>query len=268
MTYRSGLVLSIKPITNNKYMKSAAAIPVLGRLPLIEQGIKRFVEKNKIDHVVCVCSNEQDMEYCKAFEPLYPGKVEVIFHPNEPLAQKWNAGWKHLMDNHDPDFYVFVGSSDWLSDNWLEMTIPFAEKFDAVGKLDMWLYDFGKTENRLCFWPGYVGERAGDSIGIGRILSRKIVRKMNGQPFHPSLNSGLDWSMTQHMKVYGVELHTIESKDIKSLSLSCYLWGQKHQFEQHWGNKLPSERLGHGTEFMNEYFPEYRQVNEQIRMGI
>jgi len=231
--------------------KTAAAVPVLGRLPLVEQTINRLKYVNKIDHIVCVCSNEQDELFCKKLP------CDVIQHPNKPLAAKWNAGWEYLMSQYSPDYYVFVGSSDWLSENWLDVCIPLLKKYDAVGKLDMYLFDLGEQENRLCYWPGYIGVRSGDTIGIGRVLTKQLVEKMNGRPFRDDLDNCLDWSMTEQIKHLKGKLHTIEGDEIKSLSLSCYLWNNKHHFAHHWDGVLPSSRIDLHKEFMCEYFPEH-----------
>lgn len=237
---------------NNK--TTACAIAVLGRLPLVRETVNRMKYKNKVDYIVCVCSNDEDAHFCAQLPCV------VVMHPNHPLGSKWNSGWKHLFINYNPDYYIFAGSSDWLSDNWIEGCLPYLDTYDAVGKLDMYLFDLGQTQNRLCHWPGYTGDRAGDTIGIGRMLTKNIVEKMRGLPFHPELDSGLDWSMTLHIASLGGILHTIEGDEIKSLSLSCYQWGNKHQFEQHWDNELPSVKIEPYQKFMDQHFPEYKII--------
>jgi len=234
-------------------MTTGCAIPVHGRLPLVEQTVKRLKYKNKVDFIVCVCSTEQDKLFCESLP------CDVIESPNSPLGKKWSNGWQHLLDNYNPDFYIFAGSSDWLSDNWIEKTIPHLEKYDAVGKLDMYLFDQGQDQNRLCFWPGYIGERSGDTIGIGRVLTKAIVTKMKGRPFRDDLDNCLDWSMTEHIKHLKGKLHTIEGDEIKSLSLSTYRWNNKHVYNHHWDGLLPSTQML-VSPFMDTYFPEYKNL--------
>lgn len=235
-------------------MSVGVAIPVFGRLPLVMQTVLRMKNKNKVDHIVCVCSTDEDYEFCKSLP------CDVLMHDNSPLSDKWNFGWHYLMTTHNPDYFLFAGSSDWLSDNWMEVTIPYLQLFDSVGVLGMWCFDVGQKENRLAHWPGYVGERSGDTIGIGRVLRADLVKKMQGKPFREGLNVGLDWSMTCHIAMLDCTHHVIESPELKALSLSCYRWENKHKFAQHWSNQLPSTRM-QVNPFMDDNFPEYKLMN-------
>lgn len=235
-------------------MTTAAIIPVKNRLPLLKHTIQRLLYKNGVDYVICVGSNKDEQECCERWG------AEWVYHPNDPLGMKWNEGWQFAMDTHDPDAYLFVGSSDWLSDNYLPRMLPWLNQFDIIGKYDMWLYDIGVNGGRLCYWPGYVGERAGDTIGIGRLLSRDIVKKMGGRPFQNNLDNSMDHSMMVHALSYGANCAVIPNREILSLSVSCHAWVNKHKFEEHWRGELPSENHSHGKEWMTKHFPEIYDV--------
>jgi len=231
-------------------MTTAAIIPVKGRHELLCHTVARLRYKNKVDYVVCVVSNEEDL----FFTSLYCD--HVIMHPNNPLAMKWNAGFEYAYRHFDPDAYLFVGSSDWLCDDYLDRMLPELDGYDMIGKPDMHLFDVGRYDTRLCYWWGYDGDRQGEPIGIGRLLSKRIVHKMKGRPFMDYLDNALDYNMLQHVLSFGGKVGLIENKEAVTLSLSCYLWPNKHRFDEHWRGQLPSLPMGDGRGWMMRLFPE------------
>src|SRR5690606_24137998 len=175
-----------------------------------------------------------------------------VEHENKPLGKKWNAGFLEAK-KYNPDCCLFVGSSDWVSDNWIEYCSHYLKNYDLIGKPDFYLLDYGRRL-RVCHWAGYTDKRrSNEPIGIGRILSKRILDKMGWKPMDDKLDSSLDWSMYQKVLLYSGAVKLINTTDIKSLSLSTSAWENKHKFEDHWNNKLPSKRL---DESLLKEFPE------------
>jgi hypothetical protein len=233
-----------------KEVNIVAVIPVHGRLPLLKYTIRRLIEKNKVFKVICVGS-EDERETCEN------EGAEFILHENSPLGKKWNAGFM-AAKKHNPDGCLFVGSSDWISDNWITHCSKFMNDFDLIGKPDFYLLDYGK-KFRMCHWAGYNDFRRRDEpIGIGRILSKRILDKMDWKPMQDKLESSLDWSMYQRVLGFGGRVKLISTDEIKSLSLSTDKWSNKHNFESHWANKRGVEStkiLDHDT-FLKQNFEE------------
>ena len=102
-----------------------AVVPVLGREPLVYHTISRLIDL--VDEVVCVVENHVDRQICANLGAF------ICNSYGNPLGKKWNDGfWEARQFN--PDFVLYMGSSDWVSDNWIEeMT-----KYDAeiIGTLD------------------------------------------------------------------------------------------------------------------------------------
>lgn len=240
-------------------MRSACVVPAKGRLPLLEITLNRLKVKNRIDHIIVVGHENQVADMCNELG------VEFLYHPNNPLGAKWNYGFNHALTRYDPDAYLFCGSSDWLTSNWMDYTMPLLEEFDLVGKPDMYLYDAGEYSHRLCHWPGYVdASRKGESIGIGRVLSSRIMKLMNGCPFRPDQENSLDYAMYHHVLSKGGKVKLIEDSSLKSLSVSCFAWSNKHSFSEHWSGILPSVQMGEGKEWLNQHFEGWEVLRKMV----
>lgn len=239
------------------YYNVVAIIPVQGRLPLVQLTVERLILKNNIDRVVCVCSNDEDFAYMIECRRGNCGIV-VIRHDNKPLAAKWNAGFKEAQ-KYNPDACLFVGSSDWLSDNWVSSLLPLMDKYDMVGTPGCHFLDIKQNNKfRVVDWGGYLGERSTESIGIGRLLSARILNKLGWKPFTDSKDGSLDYDMFTRVKKSGGKTAMVKSPELISLSISTDQWGNKHNFEDHVKGELRrnSIHLNKVHEFLKNHFPE------------
>ncbi len=237
-------------------MRTVAVIPVKGRLPLLKYTIRRLYEKNGVYKVICIGDAEEEREVCESED------AEFVFHANNPLGKKWNAGFQ-AAKKHTPDACLFVGSSDWISDNWLSYCEPFIMgDIDMIGKPDFYLLDIGVTL-RFCHWLGYgKGPRQDEPIGIGRVLSSRILDLMNWAPMNETLNNSMDFSMYQHLLRLGGKVHLVKGTEIQSLSISTNRWPNMHRFNDHFTNKLPSSRMHNFGQWLDEKFPEHKLIFE------
>src|SRR5688572_13071853 len=234
-----------------------AAIAVHGRLPLLEQTITRLYKKNGCVKVVCSGDGAAEKELCTSLGAVWTPRR------NKPLGTKWNSAFEVAKDYH-PDAVVFVGSSDWLSDDWFTIMRPYVEQYGFAGVPGCYLADLSERV-RLCHWAGYAGyrpERANESIGIGRMLSRRLLQAMDWKPFKPILDNSLDRSMKDNAKKYGFTDYMVSDSRLKALSISTNQWINKHQFEMHWSvnGRLKSERIIPPHQFLSSNFPEVYQI--------
>jgi glycosyltransferase involved in cell wall biosynthesis len=232
--------------------KVVACIPVFGRLPLLKHTIERLYKKNGVYKVICVGHLPEDRSVCEE------AGAEWVQHRNKPLGDKWNKAFEAAR-KYQPDACLFVGSSDWLSDNWLSVIMPMMNDFDIVGTPGCHFLHLSK-ENLLCYWPGYKGQREGESIGIGRLISSKLLDKMQWQPFGSLLDRSMDHSMMQKCNKLAGKVQLVHSEKLKSVSISTDLWGNMHQFLDHWNNVLPSEKIAEVDNFLTTNFPEAHAV--------
>lgn len=210
-----------------------AVIPVFGREPLLKYTIRRLYRKNKINHVIVIGESESEKNIAISEGGIF------IKHPNRPLGKKWNAGYIYAKQ-FNPDALLFVGSSDWISSDWIDRA--YSEILNGagyVGKNDFDMIDITNKIKRSCKWNGYVCDRSKETIGIGRLVSRKLLESINFCPFPNDKNNSMD---------YGMYLHCINNKmfvkildnDSIFLSISCDLWKNMHEFNMHYNACLPN----------------------------
>ena len=235
-----------------KDFKVVACIPVFGRLPLLKHTIERLYKKNGVFKLICVGDGHEERKICESLG------AEWVQHSNKPLGKKWNHAFM-AAEKHNPDACLFVGSSDWLSDTWIDEMIPYMDDFDLVGTNGCYFMHIGNYETKVCFWPGYINNRKGESIGIGRMISARVLKKLQWKPFDDHLFNSLDGSMQKRVIKVAGNIHSTDSLKAKSVSISTDCWVNKHVFSDHWDGKLPSIMVDKDT-FINGYFPEAKEV--------
>lgn len=233
--------------------KVAACIPVHGRQPLVKHTIERLIKKNKVDVVICVGDSNSDRKVCERAGAVW------VQHRNNPLGDKWNAAFREAK-KYNVDACLFVGSSDWISDNWLDVMLPLIGEFDLIGTHGCNFLHVATPNFYACYWPGYTKDRKGETIGIGRLISSKVLDKLQWEPFHSDLDKSLDFSMHQRVTKVAGKLHSVESKIIQSVSISTDEWGNKHNFWSHWKNRLPSIKIKSVSKWIDENFPEAKEI--------
>lgn len=237
-----------------------AVIPVKGRLLLIPHTIRRI--RRVVDHIVCVTEYAHERDICKM------AGAHVTTGFKMPLGRKWNGGFEYAR-KMKPDHILYVGSSDWVSDNWCKVLLSQIEDNDYIGTSDFYEmhleYDipFQRDQNynihsvnkslkkrHLGYWKGYTGDREGEAIGIGRILSKEFLDRIDWKPFDDGLVKNLDYSMTEK----AIKKKTIQDDRIKSLSISTTLWPNRHNFQYDMNNEGSVILEDHSM--LKEYFPE------------
>mgnify|MGYP003648861427 CR=1 FL=1 len=136
---------------------------------------------------------------------------EYIEHPNTPLSQKNNALFNGLK-NKGFDFFIFIGSDDLINDNIILKYIEYYEKgYDYGGLLDFKFV----SPNGSFYWPGYSSHRKGEPIGGGRFFSKKLLTKLNWNPWGGSeINYGLDGVLTNSVERHNINKFTLIGRGV------------------------------------------------------
>lgn len=239
--------------TAQKPYKVVACMPVYGRLPLLELTIKRLYSRNQVYKVICSGDGPEERELCESHGALW------VQAENKPLGLKWNKAFQ-AAKSYDPAAVLYVGSSDWISDNWIPTMRPLLERYDFVGTAGCHFLHVGEGL-RACFWRGYKftpyhKTRSDETIGIGRMLSKSLMDKINWTPFGDNIENSLDRSMKDRCKKVGIDDYMVEA-EIKALSISTDKWVNKHNFN----NEYASSKRVHDVQmFVNVYFPEINKL--------
>lgn len=226
-------------------MKTAAIIPAKGRVPLLMWTIDRLKDINKVDHVIIVGHEPEIKDVAMVME------CDWLYHPNFPLGMKMNEGWEYAWKKYNPDAFVYVGSSEWLTDGWVTEMIPNIGKYDMIGNGEKHFLNVGLNHRRFC----RLRTPDKNPIGTGSIVSRRIVEAMNGRPFHDHIDNELDWSLIENIRSYGGKVLKIKSES-KSLSISYHKWPNQYDFVNYWNNGILCDQMGDGNDFLKEFFKD------------
>lgn len=246
--------------TAQKPYKVVACLPVYGRLPLLRQTISRLYKKNGIHKVICSGDGVAERELCEELGAVW------VPHQNKPLGAKWNVAFRKAME-FNPDAVLYVGSSDFISDNWVPVMRTYVEQHGFVGVPGCHFLDICVEGLRCCYWPGYKHtryhrDRGDETIGIGRMISGTLMDKIGWEPFDSRYDNSLDRSMKERLLKYGkVHDYMVQQPSvIQAVSISTDRWPNKHNFLQHYNNFLPSEFVPDAEAFAKEHFPEILNV--------
>ncbi len=231
--------------------KIIAVIPVHGRELLLKYTIRRLYKKNNLYKVICVGETPKEKEVV-----LQENGIWVEYN-NNPLGKKWNIGFK-VAQIYEPDAVLFVGSSDWISSDWIEEAYKYIDDFGIIGKHEFTMADITNGTVKTCHWLGYPNNtnRNRETIGIGRLVSKKLLDKIDFIPFDNDLNSSMDWSMYCKCIKNDFKVKIINNNSI-FLSVSCDLWINKHKFLYHYlacSNKIAFLSLDLKKDLNDIYF--------------
>jgi glycosyltransferase involved in cell wall biosynthesis len=156
---------------------------------IFKENIKILKEKYDVDLLVVGSEGEVSANLCKEYH--------YVEAPNQPLSNKWNAGIK-FAENLTWDYLLILGSDDIINDLQFYYD-KINEGFDFVGALDCWTYNL--ANDKIYYFKGYENYRKGESVGAGRLISRRIIESMNYELWDTGLKSSLDYSFEQKLNL-------------------------------------------------------------------
>jgi hypothetical protein len=184
---------------------------------LFSKGLRRLCDT--FDLTALVVGSEGTKTHCEGFY--------YLDFPNDPLGRKWNAGMK-AFSKLNPDYVMIIGSDDFVTDNTMQYILDRCnEGFDVIGMRDCYFYD--STTERLGYWKGFTAtHRIGESMGMCRTLSKRVLDLLRWEPWYSKANAGLDWTMTQRLKgikhtqhVFSLREQGLFAVDYKSVGNIC-----------------------------------------------
>lgn len=126
-----------------------------------------------------------------------------VEHENEPLSRKWNAVMGAAYDA-GADYGVVLGSDDVMTDALGREYLQVMER----GALYSGIASCVMVEpllRRALRLTGHANPiRWGETIGAGRLLSRRLLDLVGGRPWPDKATRGLDWRMTLKLQKLGV----------------------------------------------------------------
>jgi hypothetical protein len=149
-------------------------------------------------------------------------RFEYYNYSNQPLSNKFNFGCKMLREV-DFDYVIILGSDDIIDNNVFTLYDENMDKsFDIIGMLDVYIFD--PKQLKAYYWGGYPKKhkRFGESVGMGRCLSKKIVENLNYELWEDGLNKSLDKSMMKRIQSLSQSISISSSYfRIKEVGVAC-----------------------------------------------
>lgn len=232
----------------------AAVMPVSGREELFPLTIKRLYQQEGIHmDVVVVCDTVE--EFAKAYESY---AIPVHIGDRVTLGEKWQYG-VDFARKADPDAIMIVGSGNWFTNGWAKTLFPYLDDYDMVGSEAMYVYQIRQNDQIMIHWNGYhTNSRKGDMLGAGRLISRRMLDKVDWQIYDTNLNSGLDRSIDRRLRRQGAKTLTLPAGEEYILKVGSYKWKNINSFRVLWGS--PNARKVDNPEEILKNFPEIKTL--------
>src|SRR6187551_3061191 len=149
------------------------------RLKITCKNIESLLSQTLVPHIVVVTSDQDEAIY---LTELYG--IETIYHKNEPLGAKWQAGVR------DANPLIILGSDDILAPDYVEQVCKkIKEGFDFVGATSWYCFD---EVNNVVYDTNYKNRNQDFPIGSGRAYSSVLLHKMKFSIFDTMKKRGLD----------------------------------------------------------------------------
>lgn len=141
-------------------------------------------------------------------------KFAYIYHQNQPLGAKKNAGIRYALDNFEFDYIMEIGSDDLLTNNYLELIEPYI----AEGKPQFHpssVYFIDARTGKTAFWE------TDKVLGAGRCISREAIRQVVNRTelWEPIGRRGMDTYSWKQLLKQGIGNTIIKTTEIYALDI-------------------------------------------------
>ena len=131
-------------------------------------------------------------------------------YQNHPLSNKFNYAISKFK-NLDVDAVLIMGTDNFIDYSmFAEYIKTIRNGYDLVGALDSYIYD--SLTDSTVYFGGYNNHRIGETLGAGRVLSKKVLTKLNYSPWKDGLSRNLDGSMWEKLKPLNIIEYKIQTK--------------------------------------------------------
>ena len=149
---------------------------------------------------------------------------------NHPLDAKYDVGIAYC-EQFNPDAVSLVGCDDFITEDYFEWAMERIsyDGYDVTGFLDFYIADL--SDWRIYYWGGYTRsklineDRTGDSIGAGRVFSKKALQSVNWRPF---LTKGKYQHMYQDDERAIANMPNAQCRFINMANIGCRYWAVKN----------------------------------------
>ena len=164
---------------------------------MFKQGVRRLRNQyNDVDVQVCVSGSEGGASQNRCKEKW----IHYVEIENHPLGRKMNTALT-LAKQTNADYYLLMGSDDIICNNLFDLYLDYMEQeIDYIYLMDGYFFD--TTSKKSLYWGGYADKlNLGRPLGAGRMLSKRLVEKMDYKCWYDVKLSGLlDQAMDEKLE--------------------------------------------------------------------
>lgn len=200
-------------------MNTIALITAMYKRPELTQFVFNYYKemKSKLENFVNLELFVSGSEGVKSRNLAEGNGFNYIEIPNFPLTSKFNKVAQESKKSN-PDAVLLIGSDDIISyDTFMFYDGLINKGFDCFGFLDMYVFDL--LSQKLYYWIGYTNKRKGESIGLGRLYSKKVMDKLSWNLWDKNFNQNLDGINKRLLSRNNIKVETSSLKSSNSFVL-------------------------------------------------
>jgi hypothetical protein len=214
---RNGKVI-LKEVELTKVVNKLAVNVVFWQRPEITEYTFKYYQDLKkrlsgeIELILCACGSEGDKS--KKIAKKYG--FNYMEYPNDSIQLKHDALWQ-WSQTFEADGYLKIDSDTIIDEKIFRHWDQLINKgYDYSGILDIYFL----FQNAYCYFSGYEGKRKGESVGVGRFVSSRLMRLLNGQ-ICGGAKPGIcvDSWMTKRIEQHEIIEESIMCKEMDSYSV-------------------------------------------------
>jgi len=191
---------------------------------------------------------------CAEIAKLYPNCRYLNTYVNRPLGQKFNYVFQRAFESSFAEYFMVMGSDDLMDQPMWDYYNRFTG--DYLGLSDYWFHNMG-TEVSM-YWPGYRGSRIGEPIGAARMISRRVMFALGGQPFSDH-NDRIDHDFHHKTIGTGASLVSVKCADTGGMSVDLKTSENKNGWRLFTGAEFrPYADLKILSPFIGEIIDQYK----------
>lgn len=192
-------------------MKIVCVIPCYKRIQISVEIIKLLQNQILVPTVLVIGEDHEEQIATET-------GARFIRYPNTSLSNKWQMGINYAK-YLNPDAILILGSDTCITSNWISYCMDRLENgIDVIGKRDWYLCNLKPYRYPEVMHQCYTMIRE-DFIGGGRMISRRLLDRMNWILYPKDRDRGLDYQSNNMMKKFNPIYEVIESDDYKVMDV-------------------------------------------------
>jgi len=241
-------------------LKIVCVMAAHGRGRITKKSIERLRrQKYQLNDIVLVGDSNLEKKVAHKTNSRY------VNHDNMPLSDKWQSGVDYAR-TLKPDAIMICGSDSWHTNNWTLRCAKLIDKgSDLVGTTFFHTCKAYPNEKLRIVQRRYVGKRAMEPVGSGRIISARILDELDWELFPEGLRCGLDKPCYDKIIQRGGKVDLIYN-DIKVLGVKS-TWDTLNPWKENFKSKLPVKFLrefDNPKEWLDKFFDRAAKDLKQI----